>query len=1106
MTAVFLKLLEMSLAAGWLVLVVLVLRVVLKRAPRAIVCALWALVAVRLVCPFSIEAPWSLMPPTYAVSEPTSPVTDAVTDPVTVPSRPAAPSVPPSVSEETVREDLTERPPATSDRAVDWWAVASYGWLAGAAVMLTYAVVSTLRLRRRVRAAMRIERRVYLCDEIDTPFILGVIRPRIYLPSTLSEEERAYVLAHERAHLGRGDHIIKPFGFLLLSLYWFHPLLWVAYILLCRDVEQACDERVIRTMEGGDRAQYASTLLRCSVPRRAVTACPLAFGESAVKRRIRAIADYRKPTFWIVTAAVVALIAAALFFLLDPLSGKETAVTSEGVPHYFAPFAKVCTDGETMGYAVMDTDGDGQAELIVGPCDSDEVTALYAWSGGQVHQLFYADTGDSYRLYTDGYVKRSESNGGFELFRIEGEELLVTEQVMYSPQYGEQIGSAASWFRADPDMKWAYLPISEEEARSVEAAFDEAHTPLTISYTSCSEPMTIDVNDSAPLTCRYAVSDGEEQTVAATQATELYTYILSVPWEQSPLAEIYAENTAIRLEFLEDTGRSYGTFYLSEDDLLTYSGPSYMPLKWAGQVPKGTCRAVLERLTTPQAPSDKGNAFASEPLSLTGDRLTRTADWQTAGLASIGLDGVTVQPYAQGALGKVYLLSPVELDFSKEVYVPWTVAVETEDTVFLVPPSSVLSRPIRVDVADMTGDGVEELLVSQSPGGQGGLGVVEAAVYTLTADGLTVLFEQRPQSTDGASGFEAEVTEDGVTVRHLSAGYEESFSLSNPNKAPLHFENSLVYVKAQDTDRDGVYELYTESYAYLDYRTNGVGRGVTVQTFDGTQFVVKEAWFEPDVDRVTQSTLTTPEFMLFRGKSQPDLLVRRGEDGCSLWVDLAGAEGPWRVPVDEAHIAHRNKAHEEAYYGNENTEDHGYEYSLVIVAHDGYVDMVARNDWLQMQAMVVIDDYAEALHAETVEKLTMSAEEIAAMWPTAADLTLRPSVKPIEVPPTEGEVKLQIPTEVQSQGCFHWSTVRVTGDRTLAIADHMSETARTVTLTEEQTAYLNACFAAVTDFSESDVFEGSTTDYTIRYRQQTYVVCIPKDYALERFLRELFSL
>ena len=319
MNEVFVKLANMSVAAGWLILAVLVLRLLLKKAPRWITCLLWALVAVRLVCPASLQSPVSA----YQVATPAA-VQDSggVTYFQYVHTSGDKPSI--QLDVETIRPaGIT---PVQQDTAADTsHTVTRYMppyvmiWLAVGGALLLYGLVSTLRLRYRVREGMRLRENIWLCDAVTSPFLLGILRPRIYLPSGMDERQMDYVLAHEHAHLRRGDHIWKPLGYLLLAVHWFNPLVWVAYWLFCRDIETACDERVVRSMGVEDKKAYSMALLTCSQGRRMVLACPVAFGEVGVKSRIKAVLHYKKPGFWIVLAAVLACIVVAVCFLTDPM-------------------------------------------------------------------------------------------------------------------------------------------------------------------------------------------------------------------------------------------------------------------------------------------------------------------------------------------------------------------------------------------------------------------------------------------------------------------------------------------------------------------------------------------------------------------------------------------------------------------------------------------------------------------------------------------------------------------------------------------------------------------------------------------------------------------
>lgn len=311
MAAVFLKLLNLSISASWLVLAVLVLRLVSKRSPKWMNVLLWGMVALRLMLPFSIESALSLIPSAETLSpevvrfDPAPTITSGVEF--------IDNAVNPSLS-----ESFAAAPLASVNPLYVWTYLAGWVWLIGLGAMLLYALVSYLRLRRRVSVSLCVRENIYLCDAISSPFILGVVKPRIYLPSGLDEVERQNVLSHERAHLTRRDHWWKPLGFALLAVYWFNPLLWLAYALLCRDIELACDERVIRTMDESAVKTYSTVLLACSMPRKAVITCPLAFGEVGVKERVRNALRYKKPAFWVVAASVAVCVVVAVCFLTNP--------------------------------------------------------------------------------------------------------------------------------------------------------------------------------------------------------------------------------------------------------------------------------------------------------------------------------------------------------------------------------------------------------------------------------------------------------------------------------------------------------------------------------------------------------------------------------------------------------------------------------------------------------------------------------------------------------------------------------------------------------------------------------------------------------------------
>ena len=318
MAAVFLKLLNLSISVSWLVLAVLVLRLVSKRSPKWVNVLLWGIVALRLVLPFSIESALSLIPSAETVSpaavqfDPAPTITSGV-------------SVIDNVVNPPLSEHFSAVPTASVNPLYVWTEIAGWVWLIGLGAMLLYALVSYLRLRWRVSVSLPIQDHIYLCDALSSPFILGVVKPHIYLPSGLDEVQRQNVLSHERAHLARRDHWWKPLGFALLAVYWFNPVLWLAYALLCRDIELACDERVIRTMDESAVKTYSTVLLACSMPRKAVITCPLAFGEVGVKERVKNALHYKKPAFWVVAASVAVCVVVAVCFLTNPPTDTDAA-------------------------------------------------------------------------------------------------------------------------------------------------------------------------------------------------------------------------------------------------------------------------------------------------------------------------------------------------------------------------------------------------------------------------------------------------------------------------------------------------------------------------------------------------------------------------------------------------------------------------------------------------------------------------------------------------------------------------------------------------------------------------------------------------------------
>ena len=323
MSELFLEIVNRSIAASWIVIAVLILRFCLKKTPKWVNVLLWGIVAVRLIFPFSIESALSLIPSAETVS----PSIMMETAPSVQTGVPALDQV----INPVIDHSLSPAPGASANPLQIWIPVLTVIWLLGVAALFLYSAVSYRRLRRRVCEAVILRDNIYQIENVCSPFVLGIIRPKIYLPYHMDKREMDHVIAHEQTHIRRRDHWWKPLGFLLLTVHWFNPLLWLGYILLCRDIELACDEKVIREMGSEQRADYTQALVSCSVSRRSIAACPLAFGEVGIKERVKSVMNYKKPAFWIVLASAVVCAVAAVCFLTDPKTERSSPSVGDNV-------------------------------------------------------------------------------------------------------------------------------------------------------------------------------------------------------------------------------------------------------------------------------------------------------------------------------------------------------------------------------------------------------------------------------------------------------------------------------------------------------------------------------------------------------------------------------------------------------------------------------------------------------------------------------------------------------------------------------------------------------------------------------------------------------
>ncbi len=299
MSALFLKILNLSVVSSFLIIAVIVLRSVLKNSPKFIRYVLWAMVGLRLVIPFSFESRLSILPNAQKIDSTVASATSYVTS--------------------------AQMPVASTPVAkLDVMSILSFVWLAGVVAILLYMAISFVRVHLMVRESLRLRDNIYICDRVSSPFVLGVVKPKIYLGSTLSKRDMRYIIAHEETHIKHGDNIIKPLAFVILSLYWFNPLVWVSYFLFVKDIELFCDESVVKGLSKTGKKKYSTVLLNCSMSKNTVTACPLAFAENNVKKRVKNVLSYKKPAFYVVVISVLLCIITMMLFMTSPVSAKET--------------------------------------------------------------------------------------------------------------------------------------------------------------------------------------------------------------------------------------------------------------------------------------------------------------------------------------------------------------------------------------------------------------------------------------------------------------------------------------------------------------------------------------------------------------------------------------------------------------------------------------------------------------------------------------------------------------------------------------------------------------------------------------------------------------
>lgn len=439
MSDLFLKIVNMSISASWLVVAVLILRLVLKKAPKWVNVLLWGIVAVRLICPFSFESALSLIPsaetfPEKIISGPSFDVQTGITP---IDNR----------INDYLGDRYFEGVTVPTNNGNNVMTILTIVWIIGILLLATYTVISYWRLHREIDTAVRYKDNIFQSENVSSPFVLGIINPRIYLPFSMNEQDMEHVVAHEQAHIRRKDHWWKPLGFLLLTIHWFNPLMWLAYVLLCRDIELACDEKVIKGLSNEQRADYTQALVACSVNRRMIAACPLAFGEVGVKERVKSVMNYKKPAFWVIILAVIACVIVAVCFLTNPKQDSYTLriVVPAGSQEEF-----VYTDEEVStvrnSIKIWSGDGLGDTEVLLSPVNKTTetgYTATYLTHGMPVE--FDAEKDTWFRI---GVNMQNSTNEDIIVYvEVENVEVRIVDE----------INSVIEWFdylETPDEVKW----------------------------------------------------------------------------------------------------------------------------------------------------------------------------------------------------------------------------------------------------------------------------------------------------------------------------------------------------------------------------------------------------------------------------------------------------------------------------------------------------------------------------------------------------------------------------------------------------------------------------------------------------------------------------
>lgn len=559
MDSLFTSVLEISWQAGLIALAVMAVRPLLRRAPRRAVCMLWLLVALRLLLParLTVESPVSLQqpesPPIQAYQELRQQEKVYVSAPPEQRSEMEGPAAAQGFA-------LLDQLPAI--------------WLTGVGCMALYMALSLLRMRWRLRAAPRIQDNVYRCTDWSTPFVLGVLAPRIYVPETVSEQDFPQVLAHERCHIRRWDHVWKPLAFLLLAVNWFNPVLWAAYVLLGRDMERACDEMVLKNATPAQRAAYSRALVSCAAQPKMAAVCPLAFGEVAVKERVKNVLNYKKPALWAVILLVVAAAIIAVCLLTKP-AGKDAGVPDAETLYalrteYIGDNAAVSGILDALGFRAAGAAGDGQAYTY-----SFEVETASEPYGVVVR---YAFTG-ALPQRTAEWNRQMAQRGYLALALIDNAEWLRWEDV------GAEGETPVSGTVYAGDYVAADYNAVRESAAGLQALMDTLQ--------ACLEDGSIvyyegDAQPSFEETMPWSVTgDNDPCSVRAEDYGIVYDAAQLPDWETVPLSYLCA-------------------YYLNADGAYAEGAMDVLAKRY--QQAPNTVKAYLRRLAGQQVPDGRGDA------------------------------------------------------------------------------------------------------------------------------------------------------------------------------------------------------------------------------------------------------------------------------------------------------------------------------------------------------------------------------------------------------------------------------------------------------------------------------------------------------------------